>query len=197
MDTNGYLVCNGGGLVFCSVVDVGGGERELWTSCTLTHTRTHTYTHTHTKCTHTPVIHNINNNNNDNSNNNTTTTSTEYDNNITQQITTTHFLFDHPHFFPVAMKARSTTMSLPPPQKTPACVYYYYFFFFFFVFLFFLFIFSSVCLFRYFIFSLCLQLLLPSLRLLHRQLFLILTHGAHGSHALTRRREWLIYRKEM
>ena len=38
-----YLVCNGGGLVFCSVVDVGGGERELWTSCTLTHTHTHTH----------------------------------------------------------------------------------------------------------------------------------------------------------
>lgn len=104
------------------------------------------------------------------------------------------FLFDHPHFFPVAMKARSTTMPLPPPQRTPACVYYF-FFFFFFIFLFFLFFFCcSACLFR---FSLRLRLLLPSLRLLHRRLFLILTHGAHGSHALTRRREWLIDRKEI
>lgn len=44
-------------------------------------------------------------------------------------------------------------------------------------------------LFCYFVFSLYLRLLLPSLRLLHHRLFLILTHGAHGPHALTRRQE--------
>lgn len=79
------------------------------------------------------------------------------------------FLFDHPHFFPVATKA---TMLLPPPQKTPSMR----------ILLFLLLLRLPLrLLFRYFVFSLCLRLLLPSLRLLHRRLFLILTHGAHGS----------------
>lgn len=57
-----------------------------------------------------------------NSNNYTTTVTTIYN----------HVLSFHPHFFPLATKARSIA-TVPPPQKkkekTPACVYFFSFFF--------------------------------------------------------------------
>lgn len=138
MDTNGYLVCNGGGLVFCSVVDVGGGERELWTSCTLTHAHTHTHTQI---CTQQheqqlQLLHRYN------SNNYTTTVTTIYN----------HVLSFHPHFFPT--KARSIA-TVPPPQKKKKKPQHAYTSS----------LSSSICFFRYFVFSLYLRLLLPSPRL--------------------------------
>lgn len=140
MDTNGYLVCNGGGLVFCSVVDVGGGERELWTSCTLTHAHTHTYTQL---CTQ-HMNNNYNYYTDYNSNNYTTTVTTIYN----------HVLSFHPHFFPIATKARSIA-TVPPPQKKKKKPQHAYTSS----------LSSSICFFRYFVFSLYLRLLLPSPRL--------------------------------
>lgn len=172
MDTNGYLVCNGGGLVFCSVVDVGGGERELWTSCTLTHAHTHTYTQI---CTQQheqqlQLLHRLQQQQLHN-----------YSNNDLQPRT-----LISPALFPDRDKSAINshcTATTKKKRKNPSMR----------ILLLFLLLsafsatssFHCICDFYY-----------PHHDYLHR-LLLILTHDAHGSHALTRRREWLIDRKRI
>jgi len=95
VDTNGYLVCNGGALVFSFCCRCGwrwAGALNLLHLDTRTHIRTHVHT-----CKMYQYNNINNNNNNDNSNNNTTT---EYDNIATQETTTMHFFIWSPALFP-------------------------------------------------------------------------------------------------